>query len=93
VLLYAAEGDHEVPIRLQASIDNRCPELTKAAPFAWLTPEKCPLNLLDRRSVSNFITRVRRIDAEMKKRFALPLALIVLAQIMHDDNNFAATVA
>jgi AAA domain len=34
VLLYAAEGEHEVPIRLQASIDSRCPELTKAAPFA-----------------------------------------------------------
>jgi hypothetical protein len=82
VLLYAAEGEHEVPIRLQASIDSRCPELAKAAPFAWLTSEKCPLNLLDPRSVSNFITRVQRVDAEMKRRFNLPVVLILVDTVV-----------
>jgi AAA domain len=78
VLLYAAEGENEVQIRIQASIDNRCPELTKAAPFTWLTSENFTLNLLDSRSVEAFIARAQQIDAEMKKRFRLPLALVMI---------------
>jgi hypothetical protein len=81
VLLYAAEGQSEVPIRLQASINNRCSWMTKT-PFTWLTPEKLPLNLLDPDSVRNFIARARQVDAEMRRRFDLPLALIEIDTVV-----------
>ena len=77
-LLYAAEGQSEVAIRLQASLENRCPELAERAPFAWLTPEKLPLKLLDRDSVKDFVARAKAVDARMRKTFQLPLALIVI---------------
>jgi hypothetical protein len=82
VLLYAAEGQTEVDIRLQASIENRCPELAKRAPFAWLTPEKLPLKLLDPDSVKDFIARAKAIDSRMRKRFELPLALIAIDTVI-----------
>jgi hypothetical protein len=77
VVLHAAEGAPEVPIRLEAAIKNRSPSMAKA-PFAWLTPEKLPLNLLDPKSVQSFIERLQKIDAEMKMRFNLPLVLIII---------------
>jgi hypothetical protein len=76
VLFFAGEGETEVPIRLQASIDNRCPELAKAAPFAWLTPAKLTLNLLDPSSINAFIARAKQVDTLMRARFDLPLVLI-----------------
>jgi hypothetical protein len=81
VLLYAAEGESEVPIRLQAGLAKRCPDLIKA-PFTWLTPDKVALNLLDPKSVAEFIERARRIDAEMRRRFNLPLALIEIDTVV-----------
>jgi hypothetical protein len=81
VLLYAAEGESEVAIRAQAGLAKRCPDLTKA-PFTWLTPDKVALNLLDPKSVAEFIERARRIDAEMQRRFNLPLVLIEIDTVV-----------
>jgi hypothetical protein len=81
-LLYAGEGQSEVPIRLQAAIENRCPEFAERAPFAWLTPEKLPLKLLDPDSVKDFIARAQAINARMRKRFGLPLALILIDTVI-----------
>jgi hypothetical protein len=82
VLLYAAEGESEVPIRLQASIDKRCPDLSKKAPFTWLTPDKVALNLLDPKSVVDFVAHAQRIGAEIQKRFGLPLALVLVDTVV-----------
>jgi hypothetical protein len=88
VLLYAAEGESEVPIRVQAVIEKRCAEMEsppikpQRAPFIWLTPEKLPLCLLDPKSVERFIERIRRIDAEMQKRFNVPLVLIIIDTVV-----------
>jgi AAA domain/CHC2 zinc finger len=81
-LLYAAEGQTEVPIRLQVAIENRCPAFAERAPFAWLTPEKLSLKLLDPDSVKDFIARAKAIDAQMRKRFGLPLALIMIDTVI-----------
>lgn len=84
VLLYAAEGQGEVAIRLQISLENRCPHMAEPgkAPFTWLTPEKFPLKLLDPASVKAFIVRAKAIAAEMKKRFGVPLALIEIDTVV-----------
>jgi hypothetical protein len=83
-LLYAAEGGGEVAIRLQASLENRCPHLAELgkAPFAWLTPEKLPLKLLDPQSVKTFIARAKAISSEMEKRFGVPLVLIEIDTVV-----------
>jgi hypothetical protein len=83
-LLYAAEGQTEVPIRLQVSLENRCPHMAAPgkAPFAWLTPEKFPLKLLDPESVKAFITRAQQIGAEMRRRFGVPLVLIEIDTVV-----------
>jgi hypothetical protein len=100
VLLYAAEGDAEVGIRVLAAINNRCPHYAEMAPFAWLTPEKLPLNLLDPRSVNGFIAHARKIAAEMQRRFRLPLAMILIDTVVatagfarSGDEDDAAVVA
>jgi AAA domain len=88
VLFYAAEGETEVAIRIQAAMENRCSSMAAApfdpkhAPFAWLTPAKLPLCLLDPRSVQGFVARCRRIDAEMRQRFGVPLALIIIDTVV-----------
>jgi AAA domain/DnaB-like helicase N terminal domain len=83
-LLYAAEGEVEVPIRLQVSIENRCPSLAEPgrAPFTWLTPEKFPLKLLDPASVKAFCVRAKAIGDEMIKRFGVPLVLIEIDTVV-----------
>jgi AAA domain len=87
-LFYAAEGETEVAIRIQAAIEKRCsgieepPVDPKRAPFAWLTPEKLPLCLLDPKSVAQFAARARRIDAEMQARFGVPLTLIIIDTVV-----------
>jgi AAA domain len=83
-LLYAAEGQTEVPIRLQVSLENRCPHMAAPgkAPFAWLTPEKFPLKLLDPESLKAFIARAQKIGAEMRRRFGVPLVLIEIDTVV-----------
>jgi hypothetical protein len=81
-LLYAAEGESEVVVRFQASIENRCPQFKERAPFAWITPEEMTLNLLDPDSVAKFIARAKYVDAEMQRRFGMPLALIVVDTVV-----------
>jgi hypothetical protein len=84
VLLYAAEGKGEVAIRLEASLDNRCPHMAEPgnAPFPWLTPEKLPLKLLDPESVKAFIVRAKAISAETMKRSGVPLVLIEIDTVV-----------
>jgi hypothetical protein len=84
VPLYAAEGENEVAIRLQASLENRCRHMADPgkAPFTWLTSEKFPLKLLDPASVKAFIVRAKAIGAEMMKRFGVPLVLIEIDTVV-----------
>jgi hypothetical protein len=84
VLFYAGEGQGEVSIRLQASLEHRCVDLAPAgkAPFAWLTPEKAPLNLLDPKTVKAFIERAKAVGAAMQKRFGVPLSLIEIDTVV-----------
>jgi hypothetical protein len=80
ILFYAAEGESEVPIRIEAAINNRAPDIEKA-PFAWPTPLQRRLSLLDPRSVKSFCKHMRRVNDEMQSRFALPLGLIFIDTI------------
>jgi AAA domain len=82
VLLYAAEGENEVAVRLQAAIENRCPEFKERAPFVWLMPGKMTLNLSDPDSVAKFIAHAQQIDVEMRRRFDIPLALILVDTVV-----------
>jgi hypothetical protein len=88
VLFYAAEGENEVPIRIQAAIENRFEDMealpidSKRAPFAWLTPEKLPLSLLDPKSVERYIAHAKRIDAAMRERYGVPLVLQILDTVV-----------
>jgi hypothetical protein len=58
------------------------PAVQEARPFVWLTPEKMSLNLLDPESVAKFISHAKGIDAEMRVRFNMPLALIVIDTVV-----------
>jgi hypothetical protein len=88
VLFYAAEGENEVAIRFQAAIENRCRGMEKPpvdparAPFAWLTSEKLPLNLLDPESVERFADRAMKISAEMQERFKVPLVAVFVDTVV-----------
>jgi hypothetical protein len=82
VVLYAAEGENEVAVRLHAAIQNRCPAFRERAPFVWLTPGKITLNLLAPDCVAKFVAHARRIDAEMRKRFDMPMALILIDTVV-----------
>ena len=87
-LFYAAEGEGEVPIRFQAAIEHRCAALqlppidVRRAPFAWITPEKLSLNLLDPESVERFIKQAQFASAEMQSRFGVPLVLMFVDTII-----------
>jgi hypothetical protein len=86
VLFYAAEGQSEVDIRIRAAVENRLSNMEappfNRAPFAWWTPTKVPLELLDPKSVEQFIARARRVDAEMRARFGVPLVLIIIDTVV-----------
>lgn len=76
VLFIAAEGQHEVPIRLQAALDAKG-GLAKDehAPFAWCST--CP-RLLDKSAGQELAAMAREAADGMRAKFNLPLALIVI---------------
>jgi AAA domain/CHC2 zinc finger len=81
-LFYAAEGESEIPVRLQAAIENRCPVFKEGAPFAWITTAEMTLNLLDPDSVAKFIACAKRVDVEMRVRFKMPLVLVEIDTVV-----------
>ena len=81
VMFYACEGEREVAIRLKAAIEKRGMSMA-TAPFAWLIPEKMPLNLRDPKSVEAFIARLKLISAKMQKRYSVPLVMVIIDTVI-----------
>ena len=80
-MFYACEGEREVAIRLKAAIEKRGMSMA-TAPFAWLIPEKMPLNLRDPKSVEAFIARLKLISAKMQKRYSVPLVMVIIDTVI-----------
>jgi AAA domain len=75
VLFIAAEGASEIPIRLQAVLQEKYPALGEWAPFAWL--DFCP-RLLDSNSVKTLAGAAGKAGARMRAEWGVPLALIAI---------------
>jgi RecA-family ATPase len=78
VLFIAAEGGAEIPVRLQAVLENKYPQ-SERAPFAWTNASP---QLLGRKSISELVTPTQEAAARMQSEFGLPLALIVIDTIV-----------
>jgi hypothetical protein len=98
VLFIAAEGANEIPVRLKGVVDHklRLNDLEGAAdldnlPFAWI--EECP-SLKDEAGFKRIVAIGQTVVGNMKEKFDLPLALIVVdtlsAAADFDDANAAA---
>jgi hypothetical protein len=74
VLFIALEGSAEVPLRLQGVIEDRG-KIEGPAPFAWI--ETCP-PLIGRNAADEICAIAEPIAGELKKRFGVPLVLIVI---------------
>ncbi len=79
VLFIAAEGASEIPFRLQAVVDHKLrPIITENLdnlPFAWI--EECP-SLKEDVGFRSLVAIAQKVGGNMKERFDLPLALIVI---------------
>jgi len=73
VLLIAAEGAAEVPLRLEAVVQEKCGG--KRVPFIWC--EQTPL-LLQPGSDQALIAIARKADARLQAEFGVPLGLIII---------------
>jgi hypothetical protein len=78
VLFIAVEGGSEVPIRLQAVIEDRG-KIEGPAPFVWT--ESCP-PLIGRDAADEICTIAEPIAKVMKERFGVPLVLIIIDTII-----------
>jgi hypothetical protein len=78
VLFIAAEGANEIPVRLQAVLESKYPQIERA-PFAWTNT--C-LRLLGRKAVSELVAWANEAAARMQQEFGLPLALIVIDTVV-----------
>ena len=92
VLFIAAEGAHEIPIRLRGIVQGKLgPDAPERLPFAWI--EECP-RLLDADAVPQLITVAKMAAEHMAEVFDLPLALIVIDTVAAGagfmDENSAA---
>jgi hypothetical protein len=74
VAFFALEGGSEIPVRLQALIDERRLMQGKA-PFVWY--ENCP-SLLSPDTVGTLVKRLDKAAAKMKADFGLPLVAIFI---------------
>jgi hypothetical protein len=79
VLLIAVEGGSEVPIRLQAVIEDRG-KIEGQAPFTWID-EDCP-PLIGEDAADEICAIAEPVAKQMKERFGLPLVLIVVDTII-----------
>jgi hypothetical protein len=78
VLFIALEGSAEVPIRLQGVIEHRG-KIEGPAPFAWI--ETCP-PLSGKDAADEICAIAGQITKELKKRFGVPLVLIVIDTVI-----------
>jgi hypothetical protein len=79
VLLIAVEGGSEVPIRVQAVIEDRG-KIEGQAPFTWID-EDCP-PLIGEDAADEICAIAEPIAQQMKQQFGLPLVLIVIDTII-----------
>jgi hypothetical protein len=78
VAFFALEGQSEIPIRLQALIEQR--GLIKGnAPFVWY--DNCP-SLLSADAVKGLVKRLDKAAAKLKTNFGLPLTAIFIDTIV-----------
>jgi hypothetical protein len=77
VLFLAAEGQHEMRIRLQALVQEKCGGLARA-PFRWF--EDVPV-LLQPDGLELLIAMGRAAAASLQEEFGLPLGLIIVDTI------------
>lgn len=87
VLFIAAEGANEIPIRLQAVVDQKLRALVPPAdgvlhtvdlnrlPFAWI--EDCP-SLKDELSFERLLATAASVASSMKEQFGIDLVLIIV---------------
>lgn len=92
VLFIAAEGAHEIPIRLRGIVQGKLgSDAPERLPFAWI--EECP-RLLDADSVPKLVAVAKLAADHMAEAFDLPLALIVVDTVAAGagfmDENSAA---
>jgi hypothetical protein len=78
VLFIAAEGASEIPIRLQAVLAEKYPDI-KRAPFAWI--DNCP-RLLAPKAVETLTAIARKAAEHMQAEFGIPLALILIDTVV-----------
>jgi hypothetical protein len=78
MLLIAAEGAGEVPLRLDAVIRAKCGGMERA-PFRWY--EETPL-LLQKGAAETLIAMARQADDSLQQEFGLPLGLVVIDTIV-----------
>ena len=78
VLFIALEGTDEVPIRLQAVIEDRV-KITGNAPFAWI--ETCP-PLIGKNAADEICAIAVPIARKLKVMFGVPLVLIVIDTVI-----------
>jgi hypothetical protein len=79
VLFIAVEGGSEVPIRVQAVIEDRG-KIEGPAPFTWID-EDCP-PLIGEDAANEICAIAEPIAKEMQERFGLPLVLIIIDTII-----------
>jgi hypothetical protein len=85
VLFVAAEGANQIPIRLEGVVEQKLrPEAASgqpmsadlaALPFAWI--KNCP-NLQDNGDFNRLVATAKHMAKDIRDRFDLPLALIII---------------
>ena len=79
VFFIAAEGANEIPVRLRGVVDHKLRSITDenldSMPFAWI--EECP-SLKEDAGFNRLVAIAQTVGGNMKERFDLPLALIVI---------------
>jgi hypothetical protein len=84
VLFIASEGAFEIPVRLEAVLTEKFPDVGRV-PFAWVS--ECPRLLAP--GAGNVLAAIAcRAAARMKSDFELPLALIIIDTLV-DAAGFA----
>jgi hypothetical protein len=78
VLFIAPEGASELPARIEAAINAKCPDMERA-PFAWI--ETCPA-LIDPETSATLIATAKEAAAAMMAKWGLPLVLIIIDTIV-----------
>jgi RecA-family ATPase len=78
VLFIAVEGGGEIPIRLQAVIEDRG-KITGPAPFAWV--ETCP-PLIGKNAADEICAIAEPIAKQLEERFGAPLVLIIIDTVI-----------